>query len=130
TTQRPEEPRWWYYLGDTLSNLGDKPAAIEAFDRCATLDGWREEAAWARYREAECWLALHRPDRAVQGCADGLARHAGVAALAWLPGYASWVAKQYEQAVQWSQLAIVHGATKDSTALHGRLGFRNPMALY
>lgn len=129
TGREPREARWWYYLGDTYSNLGDHAQAIAAFDRCASLDGWHEEAAWARYREAECWLALGLPARAVERCAAGLARYPGMAELAWLAGFASWTARRYEDAVRWAELAIVHGETGTSGAARRRIGFRNPAAL-
>jgi tetratricopeptide (TPR) repeat protein/predicted GH43/DUF377 family glycosyl hydrolase len=128
TARQPHAARWWYYLGDTLNNLGDKPGAITAFDRCALLDGWGEEAAWARYREATCWLAIGDPEEALYACSAGLACHPGVAELAWLAGYASWHLKRYEDAVRWSELAIVHGA--GSRSYKERKGFRNPRALH
>jgi len=82
TARYPHATRWWYYLGDTLRNLGDAPGAIAAYDRCASLDGWAEEAAWARYQEATCWLTLGMSRAAVGACAVGLACHPGVAELA------------------------------------------------
>ena len=113
-----------------MRNLGDVPGAISAFDRCASLDGWAEEAAWARYQEATCWLTLGMERAAVTACAAGLLCHPGVAELAWLAGFALWRAKRYEDAVWWSRLAIVHGATMEGGASVARIGFRNPMALY
>lgn len=130
TARYPHASRWWYYLGDTLRNLGDVPGAIVAFDRCASVDGWAEEAAWSRYQEAVCWLTLGMERAAVRACATGLACHPGVAELAWLAGFASWRAQRYEDAVWWSELAIVHGAASEGGASPARTGFRNPMALY
>jgi hypothetical protein len=51
--------------------------------------GWNVESAWACFRPAECFIQLKRFVDAVEVCAAGLARHAGVAELAWLAVFAS-----------------------------------------
>lgn len=127
--RNPRDPRLRYYLGCSLHGLGDKEAAIEAFRACAMLRGWAEESAWACYRAAELLCELGRHDEAVDACAAGLSRHAGIAELCWLAGVASFRAGRPEQAVHWAQLAKVHGHGGDGRALRSRLAFRNPFAL-
>mgnify|MGYP000919708383 CR=1 FL=1 len=78
TADHRDEPRWFYYLGDSLAGLGRHEEAIAAFRACADLDGWDEEGAWALYRAAESLMILDRPAEAVESCAAGLARHAGI----------------------------------------------------
>ena len=79
TRRNPDDPRWHYYLGDALQNLGRFEEAIAAYRTCAALKGWNEQAAWACYRAAECWLTLGNEETAIETCAAGLARHAAIA---------------------------------------------------
>jgi tetratricopeptide (TPR) repeat protein len=130
TRAHPDDPRWFYYLGDSLKNLGKLPEAIAAYDQCAALRGWNEESAWACYRAAECLCQLDRHSEAIERCAVGMARHAGIAELAWLAGFAAYRAGDAAQAVYWSQLALVHGLFEGNGASVPRIGFRNPSALY
>lgn len=127
---RPSDPRWFYYLGDSLSNLGRYEEAVAAFDRCAALRGWDEESAWACYRAAEALCRLGRPFEAVDRCAAGLARHAGIAELAWLAAYASYQMGKVEQAACWARLATVHGMVLGAEAVPHRIGFKNLSALH
>jgi len=128
TRANPKDPRWFYYLGDALHGLGRHADAVAAFTACSALRGWDEEAAWAQYRAAECLCALGRWDDAVDACASGLARHAGLAELAWLAGFASYRGGRHTQAVWWSKASIAlgcfHGCGRDVK----RIGFRNPAA--
>ncbi len=130
TKAHPSDPRWFYYLGDSLQSLGRHEEAIVAYEACTALRGWNEESAWAAYRAAECWCALEKWDRAVDSCATGLARHSGIAELAWLAGFASWKAGRYDQAAWWSFLSISMGRFKGHGADVPRIGFRNLSALY
>lgn len=140
TAEQPDDPRWWYYLGDALSGLDSEgvnrpmqETALHAFERCARLPGWDEQAAWAFYRAAVILTgALGRHDEAVEMCAAGLARHAGIAELAWMAALASYRAGRYEQAIYWSRLADVHGVPGlggDGRALRSRTLFREPKGL-
>jgi predicted GH43/DUF377 family glycosyl hydrolase len=130
TAQHPDDPRWFYYLGDALAGLGRDDEAIAAFRRCASLDGWDEEGAWALYRAAECFLRLERPLDAVESCAAGMTKHAGLAELPWLAAFASWQADRPAQAVYWARLAIVLGHFAGSGASVPRAGFRHQPALW
>ncbi|HSN98146.1 MAG TPA: tetratricopeptide repeat protein, partial [Candidatus Nanopelagicales bacterium] len=130
TRAHPKDPRWFYYLGDALQNLKRYDEAIRAYKACAELRGWNEESAWACYRAAECLIAVGRMTEAVESCAAGLARHAGIAELAWLAGFASWKAGRPEQAVYWARLAVPMGYFLGQGREAKRIGFRNLSALY
>lgn len=130
TLANPGDPRWFFYLGESLANLGQPQAALQAYDTCAGLRGWNEESAWACYRAAECLCKLERYTEAVERCALGLARHAGVAELAWLAAFASYRSGDPAQAVYWAQLALVFNQHEGKGAAVPRIGFRNPSALY
>jgi tetratricopeptide (TPR) repeat protein len=125
----PSDPRWHFYLGASLHGLGQLEEAIEAFRACARLRGWREESAWACCRAAELLVELQRYDEAVEACAAGLARHAGIAELAWVAAVASYRAGRPDQASYWASLAEVHGELGEGQALKSRLAFRNRVGL-
>lgn len=88
--KHPKEARWWYYLGDQLQVLDRKADAIAAFDRCAGLSKWDEEAAFSRFRAAilamdvEGWRATY--DR----CLAGLDAHPWSDELAWFAAFAAY----------------------------------------
>jgi hypothetical protein len=130
TAEHPDDPRWFYYLGDTLQNVHRFEDAIAAYSICASLPGWDEQAAWACYRAASCWLALGAPHRAVESCARGLTRHAGLAELPWLAAYACWTAGNLQQSIAWARLSEAAGSFRGSGRHVQRLGFRHPPALY
>jgi tetratricopeptide (TPR) repeat protein len=131
TKERPNESRWWYYLGDALSILERWEETIDAWSLCVLATGWNEERAWACYRAADVLSSqLGRHREAVTYCARGLALHAGIAELAWMAGLASWRAGEHEQAIYWSRLALMHGvdgrAYGSPVALDRRRGFKVP----
>jgi tetratricopeptide (TPR) repeat protein len=130
TAEHPDDARWFYYLGDSLANLHRTEEAIAAFERCWALKGWDEEGAWAMYRAARCWLDLGQRDRAIEACAAGMARHAGLAELPWLAAFACWQAGRFTQAVYWARLATTMGRAFGAGADVPRIGFRHPPALY
>ena len=130
TRKLPKEPRWHYYLGASYHGLQQYAAAIDAYRACAALGGWPEEAAWACYRAAECYCALERWREAIDTCARGLAIRPATAELAWLAGWAAYKAKCYEDAIAWSNMAIVNGLYEGAGASFERIGFRYPTALY
>ena len=130
TRKLPKEPRWHYYLGSSLHGLGHYAAAIDAYRACAALGGWAEEGAWACYRAAECYCKLERWREAVETCARGLTIRPATAELAWLAGWASWKAKRWEDAIAWSNMAIVNGLYQGAGASFERISFRYPPALY
>lgn len=130
TRQHAKDPRWHYYLGASYHDLGQFAAAIDAYRACAALGGWAEEGAWACYRAAECCCSLQRWDDAIRFCAQGLAIQPATAELAWLAGYAAYHARRYEDAIAWSNMAVVNGLHDGAGAGFTRISFRNPTALY
>lgn len=144
-------PRTYFYLGDTCRNLGRMaPLAIEQapgadrsesrenwfenaiahYELCASLPGWDEQRAFACYRAAEICCSLSRWEAAIDRCAQGLARHAGIAELCWLAGYASHKCGRHAQAIYWAQLATTHGLAEGDGELVPRIGFRHLPGLY
>lgn len=130
TQAHPRDPRWWYYLGASLHDLEKHEEAIEAFRRCADLRGWNEESAWACFRMASCHCALERWQDAIDACARGLGLRPSTAELAWLAGFASYKLQRYEDAIAWSNMAVVNGLYDGAGASFNRIGFRDPAALY
>jgi tetratricopeptide (TPR) repeat protein len=130
TAEHPNDPRWFYYLGDSYAGLGRNEDAVEAFRACSRLGGWDEEGGWAMYRAAECLLGLGRPREAVAACAEGLGRHSGLAELPWLAAYAAWQDGRPAQAVYWARLSIAMGQFAGDGAAVPRIGFRHPPALW
>lgn len=128
--RHPLDSRWHYYLGDSLAGLERHEEAVAAFRACAELRGWDEESAWALYRAAESLLALGRPVEAIEACAAGMSRHAGLGELPWLAAYAAWQAERPEQAVYWARLSVMLGHYMGSGATVPRIGFRHPPALW
>lgn len=126
----PHDARWHYYLGDSLKNLGRPLEAVAAYDACAALRGWNEESAWACYQAADCLSGLARYQDAIDRCAAGLARHGGIAELAWLAAYAAYQMGDNAQAVYWARSSLTHGLFEGDGAEIPRIGFRNPSALY
>src|SRR5262249_37654888 len=60
----------------------------------------------------------------------GLARHAGLADLAWQAGFAAYRADRFQQAIYWAEMAIVWGRFRGKGAEVPRIAFRYPPALY
>lgn len=60
------EPRSWFYLGQTLEDLGLRAQAIEAYRRRVALGGWKEERYAAAFRIAFNSHLLGTPWREVQ----------------------------------------------------------------
>jgi tetratricopeptide (TPR) repeat protein len=123
----PREQRWHYYVAEAHRGLGEVDEAIERYRRVVALDGWDEEGAWAAFRGAQLLCGQERFAEAIELCARGMARHAGVAELPWLAADAAYRLGRNRQAVYWAQLARVHDA--ESVACSRRIGFRDSRGL-
>jgi hypothetical protein len=124
TEAHPDDPRWWYYLGDTLANLRRLEEAIAAFERCVDLDGWDEEAGWAAYRIARLLGDdLGRWQDAEAACAHGLTRHPTMVELYWAAGYAAYWGGRPQRAAHWARAAIAINEAAAAGRLPERGGF-------
>lgn len=127
TGEHPQDPRWWYYLGDSYAGLGRDDEACGAWARCWALDGWDEEAAWAAYRIAVVKHTAGAHTQALEWCLKGMRRHPGLAELPWLAGLSCYHLGRYYHAIHWAQTAIAQQATP--AGLPERIGFRHQPAL-
>jgi tetratricopeptide (TPR) repeat protein len=129
TEKDPGNPRWWYYLGDSLAGMDRDQEALAAFDHCAKLRGWDEESAWACFRMALLLDKMGRSRDAIDICSAGLTRHAGISELPWLAGVMSLKLGMADKAIYWARMAVANG-TNDSEAhfIRPRVGFRYPYA--
>ncbi len=130
TAEHPDDPRWFYYLGDSYAGVERHEDAIAAFRICTSLNGWDEEAAWAMYRSAQCFLRLGRPNEAIGECAVGMGKHPGLPDLPWLAAYAAWQAGNAAHAAYWARHAIALGHFAGVGASVPRISFRYPPATW
>lgn len=130
TQRQPKNPRWWYYLGQTLAEMGRHADAVGPFQKCAFLNGWDEESAWACYRAAWSLHELGNFKKALEMCAFGLARHSGFPELPWLAGLCCLRLGQLEKAVWWEEMAASLGSYAGIGAAHRRINFRHLPAWY
>lgn len=125
TQEHPDDPRWWFYLGDTYSGLGMDSDALMAFSSCYWLNGWDEESAWAAYRVAELYCKIKNYKAALDWCCNGMSRHPGMAELPWLAGFCCFHLGRYQQAIWWETMAEAINATD---AYEQRINFRHEPA--
>ncbi len=130
TKQNPNDPRWFYYLGDTCKNLGNLREAIDAYEACFKLNGWDEESAWSCFRAAECHIALKEIQKALESCAKGLARHPALPELYWLAGWCEYNLGKFHKAEYWAKIAIAVGFHEGFGSKVPRIGFRLPLGQY
>ncbi|MCH9683511.1 MAG: glycosyltransferase [Deltaproteobacteria bacterium] len=128
--RHPDDTRWRFYLGETLRLSGQHRDAIEQYEACASRPGWDEQRAWACYRKAYCHARLDEYELALDACAVGLARHAGIAELPWLASLCAYKLGRHAQARYWAQLSITWGWYQGEGAQVPRIGFRDLSGLY
>ena len=127
TEKDPKNPRWWYYLGDTLAGLGRDGEALRAFDRCSVLRGWDEESAWACFRMAVLLDHMNRGQDAIDICAAGMTRHPGISELPWFAGKVSLRMGMADKAIYWARIAVANGTNNgEEHFIKPRIGFRHP----
>jgi tetratricopeptide (TPR) repeat protein len=130
TQEHPNDPRWFYYLGDSYDGVGQLDEAVAAFDACQALRGWNEEAAWACYRAAWCKVARDELQAAIDWSAKGLVHHPGIAELAWTASFATHKLGRHHEAVYWARISEALGCFKGIGDQVHRIGFRAPKGLY
>lgn len=100
-----DNPRWYYYLGQTLESLGEISRAIDYYETCMMLDGWADESAWACFTAARCCTTLGEYRRAEEFCAKGMVRKPSMPELPWLAGWCCYKRGAFEDAVVWERIA-------------------------
>lgn len=68
TGAHPEEPRWWVYLGSTLTHLKRYEEALEPLRECVKLTGVENEGSMAVFRLLQCYGHLKRWEDAIRLC--------------------------------------------------------------
>ena len=126
--EEPTNPRWPYYIGATLENLGRPMNAVNAYQECARMTGSNETRAWACYRSAVCWNEMERKEAAIAECAKGLGIYPGMAELAFMAGVLSLELGRFDDAIAWAYMAIPGGHGSRAALL--RCGFRGPQGLF
>jgi len=126
--EEPTNPRWPYYIGATLENLGRPMNAVNAYHECSGMDGSNETRAWACYRSAVCWNEMGRKEAAIAECAKGLGIYPGMAELAFMAGVLSLELGRFDDAIAWAYMAIPGGHGSRAALL--RCGFRGPQGLF
>jgi len=127
---KPNVSRWWYYLGQTLSSLGQHAGAIEVFDRSASVRDWAELFAWACYSSAKSLSELKRFREAVDRCGIGLAIDPKSPELAWMAGWCEYQQGQWNDAIAWSLMSLAIGHAEGAAVANDRIGFRNLLGWY
>ncbi|MCA9164635.1 MAG: tetratricopeptide repeat protein [Planctomycetales bacterium] len=130
TAEHPKNGRWWFYLGQTLRGLTRHREAIEAYHKCASLDGWPEETAWACHEAARSFRDVGLYRRAIEYCGRGLAKQPGTPELAYLAAWCCDALGDYRGALDWAHIAISLGHVAGNRAGEHRLGFRDQIAWY
>jgi tetratricopeptide (TPR) repeat protein len=126
--RHPEDPRWRYYLGVSLAEMGRRERAADAFGTCARLKKTGYEAAWASFNEAQQLLDLDRYDAAIEAAARGMRSDATFAECACVAAEASARAGRKDQAAAWARIAESIGRYRG--AAPERLWFRDLPSLY
>lgn len=130
TKKNPNDPRWFYYLGESYKNTRQYDKSIQAYKRCYDLNGWDEESAWSCFRMAECFVALNKFREAADVCMDGLKRHSGISELHWMAGWCEYKCGRYQKAVFHAKYAIAGGYVDGFQHEVSRIGFKHPPGLF
>jgi tetratricopeptide (TPR) repeat protein len=126
-----DDPRWFYYWGDALQHLGRHEEAIRVFRTCADMPSkWDEESAWAMFRAAQSLMELGRKQEALEACAHGMTKHAGMGELSWYAAYISLQLGLPEQAVYWARQSIAVGYFAGIGSSIRRLGWKFPFGTW
>ena len=126
--EHPNDPRWWYYLGQSLEGLGSHAEAAEAFGACVARRRFGDEAAWAAYKQAEQLYILERFEDAIAAAARGMGANATFAECAWIAAVAASRLGRSVLAVAGARIAEAVGRFRGCGA--DRAFFRYLPALY
>lgn len=127
-TEHDGDPRWLFYLGQSLEGLGKHARAAEAYRLCAERRRVGDEAAWAVYRQADQLYRLGRYEEAMGVAAHGLSINPLFAECAWMAAVSAFKLERNPEAVAWARMAeaigLYNGCGKP------RSFFRHTPALY
>jgi len=126
--ENPDDPRWWFYLGQSLEGLGKRARAAEAFRQCAERRKHGDEAAWASYKESEQLFMLGRYEQAIAAAGRGLGAGVMYAECAWMAAVAAVRVGRAKDAVAWARIAEAVGRFRGCGT--DRAWFRKLEALY
>ena len=119
--ESPHDPRWCYYLGQTLEDLGELVEAVLAYRACWNLSGWSEQAAWAAYRASVCMARRSLYQNAIDACIAGMGKDDRFPELAWHAGWNCYQLGRYADAAHWARHAL---AITAAGRCNDRIGFR------
>lgn len=128
--EHPQDARWWYYQGQTLSCLGELAQAEACFERASELTRWDEQGAWSRYSAARCALQLGCLERALVHCVRGLCHDPGFAEIHWLAGVVALQSHRPQAALAWAMQARLWGSHEGHATQAGRLSHAEPEAAW
>jgi tetratricopeptide (TPR) repeat protein len=122
-----DDPRWWFYLGQSLEGVNKHARAAEAYRRCADLRRVGDEAAWAAYRQADQLYRLGRHEESIAVAAKGMGS-SPLAECAWMAAVVAHKLGRNEESVAWARMA-------EAVGMHNGCGkprsfFRHPPALF
>jgi tetratricopeptide (TPR) repeat protein len=126
----PTNTRWVYYYGSSWENIGEWQKALDAYDKCASMQGPPEEKAWACFRAAICCEQLKRPDEGLKECIKGMEIDAKMAELQWMAGVMCVRLNRLDDAIAWSNMAIPQGMLIGSPYPQLRAAFKAPQGLF
>ncbi len=107
--EHPDDPRWWYYLGQSLEGAGERERAAAAYGECVSRRKFGDEAAWSGYKQAEQLLLLERYEEAIVAAARGLGASAAFPECAWVAAISAAHLHRTDQAIAWARIAEALG---------------------
>ena len=107
--EHPDDPRWWYYLGQSLEGVGERDRAAAAYGACVARRKFGDEAAWAAYKQAEQLHLLERYEEAIVAAARGLGASAAFPECAWMAAISAAKLHRTDQAIAWARIAEALG---------------------
>lgn len=128
--QEPNNHRWYYQLALCYRAMNRPGKAIEVLEDALGYETIPEATAWDRYVKALCYMDMNMIERALTSCVDGLEYHPGLAELSHLAGVCCMKLGRPQEALCWANMAISNGLLFASSFAQGRLGPREPYALY
>lgn len=133
--EAPNEPRAWFYLGDTCAILGMNSNALSAWGKRLRLrNGNMFEGAWAGWRAA--LLVKKYPELAASTASPdewlrrGLTHDPNHSESMWLLGHLAYERGAYREAREWAKRALASGERERGGSFCFRRGQRElPQAL-